>query len=140
MPGFRETFGLNQGVNESEELCDDDVGSSAIIVSLPNAYSLLSRLYTYVLLLCKIEFYLPNPRDSLLLFYPLDVWLGHSLLEVSCIITLHMCIHVLSTTQLFLAFSDFAGRKIAIIIGGVLYGVGGVLQSAAYFLWFVQLF
>ena len=35
------------------------------------------------------------------------------------------------------AFSDFAGRKITIIVGGLLYGVGGILQSAAFFLWLV---
>ena len=35
------------------------------------------------------------------------------------------------------AFSDFAGRKVAIIVGGVLYGVGGILQTAAFFLWLV---
>ena len=36
------------------------------------------------------------------------------------------------------AFSDFAGRKITIIVGGLLYGVGGILQSGAFFLWLVH--
>ena len=35
------------------------------------------------------------------------------------------------------AFSDFAGRRVAIIVGGLLYGVGGILQTAAIFLWLV---
>ena len=35
------------------------------------------------------------------------------------------------------AFSDFAGRRVAIIVGGLLYGVGGILQTAAFFLWLV---
>ena len=38
MLGFRQTFNLSidQGGNESELRCDDDVGSSAILVSLMN--------------------------------------------------------------------------------------------------------
>ena len=38
MVGFRQTFNLSydQGGNGSELLCDDDVGSSAILVSLMN--------------------------------------------------------------------------------------------------------
>ena len=36
------------------------------------------------------------------------------------------------------AFSDLAGRKVAIIVGGVLYAVGGTLQTAAVFLWLVS--
>ena len=41
-----------------------------------------------------------------------------------------MCLHSA-------AFSDFVGRRIAIIVGGLLYGVGGILQTAAFFLWLV---
>ena len=42
------------------------------------------------------------------------------------------------TFTISLAFSDFAGRKITIIVGGLLYGVGGILQSGAFFLWLVH--
>lgn len=37
------------------------------------------------------------------------------------------------------AFSDFAGRKVAVIVGGVLFAVGGILQCAAVFLWLIHM-
>lgn len=40
---------------------------------------------------------------------------------------------------LLIALSDFVGRKLAMVTGAVLYGVGGALQTAAYFLWLVVL-
>ena len=33
-------------------------------------------------------------------------------------------------------FSDAAGRKKALIVGVAVYTVGGVIQTAAFFLWF----
>ena len=33
--------------------------------------------------------------------------------------------------------SDAAGRKVALIVGVAIYTVGGVVQTAAFFLWFV---
>ena len=72
MVGFRQTFNLSndQAGNGSELLCDDDVGSSAILVSLMN------KQPNYEISLCsdlKANLFLPPSRGSLSLFYQLDV-------------------------------------------------------------------
>ena len=36
------------------------------------------------------------------------------------------------------ALSEVMGRKMAIIIGGVIFTIGGALQTASFFLWLVQ--
>ena len=42
MPGFRQTFNISydRGGNESTSLCDDDLGSSVVLVSLRGASGL----------------------------------------------------------------------------------------------------
>ena len=42
------------------------------------------------------------------------------------------CIH-------FIVLADFAGRKRGIMIGGMLFAVGGALQSGAVYLWLVYI-
>lgn len=50
MPGFRQTFNISydRGGNESTSLCDDDLGSSVVLVSLRGASGLF-KLYFFSL-------------------------------------------------------------------------------------------
>lgn len=35
----------------------------------------------------------------------------------------------------FLALSEVVGRKIALIIGGIIFTIGGTVQTASFYLW-----
>ena len=38
----------------------------------------------------------------------------------------------------FSALSDFIGRRLTIVIGGVVFTIGGAVQSASFFIWWVH--
>lgn len=68
-----------------------------------------------------------------------------SVFSLGCLVGALLAGGVLTTRQtlqllhniLHLVLSDLIGRKFAIVSGGLVFIVGGVLQAAAYFLWYV---
>ena len=48
------------------------------------------------------------------------------------------CISHCTLPTTAVALSEVMGRKMAIIIGGVIFTIGGALQTASFFLWLVQ--
>ena len=103
----------------TEASCSDDVEESTLIVSLSAELSgrgTLSHLQGLVV----------------------------SVFSIGCLLgaliaggqSLHLLLeHLTFITTFLLALSDLVGRKLAIIIGGLIFIVGGGVQAATYFFW-----
>ena len=47
-------------------------------------------------------------------------------------------VRIYGSAIFFSAISDLIGRKLTIVIGGVVFTIGGAVQSASFFIWWVH--